>query len=227
MMEKIVSYSSSMEKMNRRILPTFSEEQALWSKGITHIAGIDEVGRGAFAGPVVAASVVFPPNIVFKNTLLLSINDSKLLSAKKREALAEAIKDEASCFAIGEIGVDVINKIGIGKATKLAFQKSLDRLSHKAEFCLIDAFALETFDTLRQKAIVHGDQISVSIAAASIVAKVYRDQLMEKLHDSYKHYNFFQNKGYGTAFHREQIGKHGLSVMHRTSFALDRFLLKD
>ncbi len=224
MMVKKANYNSLTEKMNRRILPTFSEEKVLWNTGIRHIAGIDEVGRGAFAGPVVAASVIFPPNIIFKNSVLHTINDSKLLSAKKREALAQAIKEEALCFAIGEVEVEIINEIGIGKATKIAFQKSLDQLSNKAEFCLIDAFPLETFAADRQKAIIHGDRLSISIAAASILAKVYRDALMEKLHDTYIQYNFFQNKGYGTSHHREQIGINGLSPVHRTSFALKRFV---
>ncbi len=204
--------------------PTFDEENFLWDRGYQRVAGIDEVGRGAFAGPVVAAAVVFPQYIRFQNTLLHEINDSKILSPKKRILLSKLIMEEAETCAIAEIDVDTINSIGIGKAAKRAFQKAVDGLSHSPEFCLIDAFPLETFDSAKQKSIIKGDRISFSIAAASIIAKVYRDTLMEQLHDTYGDYGFMQNKGYGTAYHREQLGKLGLSPLHRSSFSLGKFL---
>ena len=206
-------------------LPTFQEEQFIWNTGLSNIAGLDEVGRGAFAGPVVAAAVIFPPKIIFNNSLLNEINDSKLLSAKKRGLLSEAIKSEALCYSIAEVGLEIINEKGIGKAAKIAFQQAIDGLCHPPQFCLIDAFSLDTLSKDKQKAIIRGDRISISIAAASIIAKVYRDMLMEKYHEQYKEYNFLENKGYGTSYHREMIGKYGLSPLHRTSFSLTKFIL--
>lgn len=205
-------------------LPTFQEEQYIWNTGISHIAGLDEVGRGAFAGPVVAAAVIFPPKIKFNDQLLSEINDSKLVPAKKRILLSDAIKNEALCYSIAEVGLDIINEKGIGKAAKIAFQQAIDGLCHAPEYCLIDAFTLDSFTHHKQKAIIKGDRISISIAAASIIAKVYRDTLMEEYHAHYKEYNFLENKGYGTSFHREMIGKYGLSPLHRTSFSLSKFV---
>lgn len=203
--------------------PTFQEENLLWEKNVAYIAGIDEVGRGAFAGPVVAAAVIFPAHVTFQNELLHQIHDSKLLAKKKRELLSELIKKEACGFSISQVDVPVINDIGIGKAAKVAFQRAIDGLTTPPEYCLIDAFSLETFDGDKQKAIIKGDRISISIAAASIIAKVYRDTLMEQIGDRYGEYGFAQNKGYGTKFHREQIGKLGLSPLHRTSFSLTQY----
>lgn len=204
--------------------PEFAHEQELWNLGYDYVVGIDEVGRGAFAGPVVAAAVIFPKHCVFTDTLLTEINDSKCLSAKKREQLTPLIKKAAACFSIAEVPLSVINAVGIGKATQQAFRKAIATLSFQPQFHLIDAFYIEQVDKKLQKPIIHGDRISISIAAASIIAKVYRDQLMAKLHESYPQYNFAVNKGYGTAFHRQQIGKYGLSSVHRTSFDLGKFI---
>lgn len=213
-----------MAKTTNKIRPTFTEEVVLWNRGIKNIAGLDEVGRGAFAGPVVVAAVIFPPHLRFQNVLLHEINDSKLLSPKKRALLSELIKNEAQAFSLAEVSVERINMAGIGNATKEAFQKAIDDLSSFPDFCLFDGFPLESFDRTKQKAIIKGDRISFSIAAASIIAKVYRDTLMEEFSDVYGDYGFEQNKGYGTSFHRKQIGKLGLSPVHRTSFSLERFL---
>lgn len=207
-----------------RPLPTFHEEQFLWAQGYSQVAGIDEVGRGAFAGPVVTAAVIFPKNYVFKDTELHQINDSKLLSSKKRESLALKIKEEALCYSITEIPVSYINNYGIGKAAQLGFYKSVKSLCHKADFYLIDAFYISRLHKKLQKPLIHGDQLSISIAAASIIAKGYRDALMTKLHDSAANYDFATNKGYGTAFHRAQIAKFGLSPYHRTSFNMSSCL---
>ncbi len=199
--------------------PSFKEEQLLWSKGFINIAGVDEVGRGAFAGPIVAASVILPSNFAIKG-----INDSKKLTPKQREELSKYIFDKAICVAIAEVGVDTINAVGIGKANQIALNNSLQKLKEKFQFALIDGFIIKDLDLNLQKAIIKGDSISVSIAAASIVAKVYRDKLMEKLHLDFPEYNFFENKGYGTKFHQEALKKYGLSKLHRTSFNLSRFL---
>jgi ribonuclease HII len=201
--------------------PTFEHELILWEQGMQYVAGVDEVGRGCFAGPVVTAAVILPQDFTARD----EVNDSKVLSAKKREKLSIIIKKEAVAFAIAEIGVPVINEIGIGKAAQVAFKKAIVTLPIKPDFILIDAFYITGIEKHKQKPIIHGDRLSVSIAAASIIAKVYRDELMQKLHPQYAVYDFFTNKGYGTKKHRDAIGKYGLCDLHRTSFNLSKFLL--
>ncbi len=200
--------------------PTFDEEELLWDKGYKYIAGVDEVGRGSFAGPVVAAAIILP--IDFNATR--QINDSKLLSPKTREQLTTIIKKYAVSYSISEISVEIINQIGIGKASQKAFLNAIGLLSMKPDYILIDAFYIDSLDKKNQKPIIHGDAKSISIAAASIIAKVYRDALMEKLHKKFPQYNFYQNKGYGTKEHRDAIKKNGLSAFHRTSFNLTKFI---
>lgn len=199
--------------------PTFDEELAIWNKGYQYIAGIDEVGRGCFAGPVVTAAVILPKTLSCAD----EVNDSKLLTAKKRKKLSDIIKKEALAYSIAEISVDVINKIGIGKATQKAFRQAVSTLTIKPEFILIDAFYIQHIARKKQKPIIHGDGISVSIASASIIAKVYRDELMQQLHTHYKDYDFFTNKGYGTKKHQAAIKKYGLCDLHRKSFDLSKF----
>lgn len=202
------------------VFANFSEETPLWNQGFNLICGIDEVGRGCFAGPVVAGAVIFPSG----SKLIEGIADSKLLTHKKRVELAKRIKDKASAWSIGEISVPDINKLGIGEATQLAFTKAVENLGKAADFFLIDAFYVKTLDKLKQKPIPGGDRISASIAAASIIAKVYRDDLMEKLHTEFPNYSFDKHKGYGTKLHRELIKKFGLSDLHRKSFNLDKYI---
>ena len=201
-------------------LPTFNEENLLWKQGFDHIAGVDEVGRGCFAGPVVTAAVILPQ----KFTSPIPVNDSKLLQPKIRTILSEFIKKQAVAFSIAEVSVAVINKLGIGQATQQAFRSAIKNLSKRPDYILIDAFYIKHLSKHNQKPIIHGDGISISIAAASIIAKVYRDELMEKLHTKFEHYDFATNKGYGTKKHREAIGKYGLSKLHRKSFNLEKFL---
>src|SRR5258708_7558554 len=167
-------------------LPTFQYEQKLWSAGLQYVAGVDEVGRGCFAGPVVAAAVILPTK--FSKTD--RINDSKKLSAKVRKELAIIIQQYALAFSIAEISVSIINKIGIGKAAQQAFVNAINGLQIRPEHILIDAFMINALQKAKQTPIVHGDSISISIAAASIIAKVYRDELMEKLHERYAVYDF-------------------------------------
>ncbi len=200
--------------------PTLDEENLLWQNGYKYIAGVDEVGRGCFAGPVVAAAVILPQEFNATD----EINDSKLLAPDKRVKLAKIIKKYAVSFSIAQISVEVINQIGIGKATQKAFEQAVKMLTKSPEYILIDAFYIDNLDRKNQKPIVHGDGKSISIAAASIIAKVYRDALMVKLHENYPQYNFSQNKGYGTKKHQEAIRKYGLSTLHRMSFNLTKFL---
>lgn len=203
------------------IKPTFQEEQYLWNQGYNYIAGVDEVGRGCFAGPVVTAAVILPQNF----TSAKPVNDSKKLTAPIREELSVIIKKQAIAFSIAEISVPVINKVGIGKATQQAFRKAIKNLSTKPDYIIIDAFYIQHLSRQNQKPIVHGDGISLSIAAASILAKVYRDEVMRNLHRHYANYDFATNKGYGTEKHREAIRKFGLCKLHRTSFNLQKFVL--
>jgi len=199
--------------------PSFKNELLLRDKGYKLIAGLDEVGRGAFAGPLVAAAVILPDKFEIKG-----IRDSKLLTSKKRKDLNKYIIENAISYVISEVSVEYINKYGVGMATHRAFLKCLANLEGKFDYVLVDGFKIKGFDKEKQDHLVHGDRISVTIAAASIIAKVYRDDLMIKLHESYPSYNLNENKGYGTEKHREAIKKFGLSKIHRLSFKLSKFL---
>lgn len=211
-------------------LPDLSHEIELWNQGYT-IIGIDEVGRGAFAGPVYVGGVIFKPtNDERRLTKLLSygINDSKKLTAKKREELAAIIKLESLSYHISSIDVSIINKIGIGKAAFRAMREVVKNLTKNQElttncptFVLVDGFNIKHLRGIslkNQKAIVGGDGISLSIAAASIIAKVARDAHMIKLSTENLKYYWDKNKGYGTLAHRTAIGKFGACDHHRKAF---------
>lgn len=202
------------------IFPTLDIEKKLWKGGYSSIAGLDEVGRGSFAGPVVVGAVIFSPDVKLPE----GIADSKLLTPLRRKWLESRIKSQALAWAIGEISVEVINEKGIGDATQLAFGEAVKKLTHKPDICLIDAFHIKYLEEFEQKAIANGDKICASISAASIIAKVYRDNLMVKLHDKYPEYGFAKHKGYGTLEHRQALKQHGLCDLHRTSFNLEKFL---
>ena len=202
------------------ILPTLNFEKELWDRGFRFVCGLDEVGRGSFAGPVVVGAVVFPPDI----EKMEGVADSKLLKPKVREKLALKIKDQALCWSVAEISVRDINKAGISKATQMAFRKALRLLLVQADFVLVDAFYIKHLNRKKQKPIKKGDRDCFSIAAASIIAKVYRDELMVNTHRKYPQYGFAKHKGYGTKEHREAIKKYGLSKIHRKSFNLEKFL---
>lgn len=198
---------------------SFEYERNLWGEGFNLIAGIDEVGRGSWAGPVVAAAVVFPP--FYKSTFKLF--DSKLLIPKQREEIAEKIGVDAQ-IGIGVVGVPTINKIGIGKATQRAFKRAVRCLEVECEYYLIDAFYIRHWSRDNQIPLKGGDRICASIAAASIVAKVYRDNLMKVLAKRYPQYDFDQHKGYGTRMHQKRLREYKLSGVHRKSFNLSPFL---
>lgn len=202
------------------ITPTLEIEETLWKSGYSHIAGLDEVGRGCFAGPVAVGAVVFPQGVLLPK----GVADSKLLTSKQREDLAVRIKDQALCWSVAEISVADINKVGIGKATQMSFRKAIRLLEVKADYVLIDAFYVKHFNRKKQRAIKDGDKICASISAASIIAKVYRDGLMKKMHKKYPEYGFAKHKGYGTKKHQEAIKAHGLSRVHRKSFNLEKYL---
>ena len=199
------------------ILPDLSYETKLWQKGINNIVGIDEVGRGSWAGPLVAAGVILPKNFKIPKGL----TDSKLVAKKKRIELAKIIKTSCLSYFIAEIPTNIINEVGIGVSTQIAFLKIIKTIVLKPEFILLDAFKIKGIPAAKQMAIIRGDQKSASIASASIIAKVYRDDLMCKLANKFPLYDFEKNKGYGTKKHQDAIQKFGFCDVHRTGFNLN------
>lgn len=189
-------------------------ERALLSQGCRYIAGVDEVGRGPLAGPVVCAAVIMP---LEKNQLVEGVDDSKKLSEKKREQLAEEIKNRALCYTIIEIDEKTIDGINILEATKLGMKRALETLEIPPDTVLTDGNM--TLDvSFPQRSVIHGDALSYSIGAASIIAKVYRDHLMDEYAKTYPQYAFEKNKGYGTAVHIAGIKEYGLCPIHRRTF---------
>lgn len=202
--------------MPKSVLPTLEEEQRLQEQGYSIVAGIDEVGRGALAGPVVAAAVVFPLKADFPWTE--RVRDSKQLQAREREQLSNLILEHAVAVGIGIIPSNNIDDRGILKATWLAMQQAIDKLPLTPQFLLVDGRRVSRF-LLPQKAVVRGDQLCLSIACASIVAKVARDSLMVELDGRYPGYGLARHKGYGTREHIECLQRLGASPVHRLSFA--------
>ncbi|MEK7112115.1 MAG: ribonuclease HII [Patescibacteria group bacterium] len=205
--------------------PNFFFERKLWKKGFKHIAGVDEVGRGCFAGPVVAGCVIFENGLQIPENI--KINDSKKLTPRQRERANHWIKENALSWGIGEVSASVINRLGMAKATKMAFRKAISearkRLGIGIDFLLVDAFFIPYVrgnPKGRQMAIVDGDEKSISIGAASIIAKVYRDNLMVELGKKPKFikYGWGKNKGYGTKEHQLAIKKYGITRYHRRAF---------
>jgi ribonuclease HII len=182
--------------------------------GYHWVAGVDEAGRGPLAGPVVAAAVVFPPD--YEND---DINDSKQLTARKRESLYERIREDALAVGFGVIEADVIDRINILQASLTAMRDAVLELAPPPDYLLVDGCHRIPL-VMPQEAIVRGDSKSLSIAAASILAKVTRDRIMEIYHRQYPHYNFKKNKGYGTHEHRKAIHARGYCKIHRRSFRL-------
>jgi ribonuclease HII len=195
--------------------PTFYEENAVWQNGYRYIAGIDEVGRGPLAGPVVAAAVILPGE--FEADWKPLVNDSKQVTPSVREELFPYITGIAISIGVGQSDVKTIDRKGIAKATRLAMKKAVDQLSPPPDFLLVDYLHLPEI-RLPQKGITHGDCLSFSIACASIIAKVTRDHLMVELDKTYPGYKFAQHKGYGTPEHLECLRRFGPSPVHRCSF---------
>ena len=189
----------------------YFEERAR-QRGFRRIAGIDEAGRGPLAGPVVAAAVVLPDRYSHPD-----INDSKKLTSRSRELLFEVIRADALAVGIGVVDSRVIDELNILRATLLAMREAVADLQVVPDCLLVDGNQSVPLE-IPQETIVKGDARSVSIAAASIVAKVSRDRIMEIYHRQFPYYNFFKNKGYGTAEHRQAIREHGFCKIHRRSF---------
>lgn len=206
-------------------VPTLQFEHTFWSRGHAHVAGIDEAGRGAWAGPVVAGAVILPRVARLKtwwlNDALRDLaraRDSKLLSPAQRDALYEPIRAHALAAATGLATNEEIDALGIVPATRLAMQRALGALTRAPDALLLDALKLPAIH-LPQRAIIRGDRISLSIACASILAKVTRDRMMSELDAQLPGYAFAQHKGYGTAAHQRALQTLGASRAHRVSFA--------
>ena len=186
-------------------------EKKIYQAGYQAIAGIDEVGRGPLAGPVVAAAVILPPGCKIKG-----LNDSKKIPKKKHQEIYQAVLDKALAVGIGLIDNEVIDQVNIYEATKLAMKEALSKLSLKPDYLLIDAMKLDI--DIPQESIIKGDANSLSIAAASIVAKVTRDKLMADYDKEYPGYDFAQNAGYGTKSHLQGLERKGVTPIHRKTF---------
>ncbi len=199
------------------IKPTLIHETRLWRAGWRCVAGLDEVGRGALAGPVVVAAVILPPHSQLTG-IWAQVGDSKELSSAQRSQLAPQIQDAALAWAVGLTPAPVIDQIGIATATRQAMQRAIAALQPRPDYLLLDWVKLPEVN-LAQESFIKADRDIVSVAAASILAKVGRDQLMLALHDSYPHYGFDRHKGYGTASHLAALQQHGPCVEHRYSFA--------
>jgi ribonuclease HII len=197
--------------------PTVAEEYKLQSAGHRCIAGIDEVGRGCWAGPVVAAAVTLPSAILADPAPLAGVDDSKVLSPAERERLCVQIMALAECWGVGVVPAHVVDTHGILAATRLAMQIALLRMKQPADALLIDAVHLDGWPC-PQRALIKGDAQCLSIAAASIVAKVARDRMMVELGRRLPEYGFESHKGYGTAAHERALHRHGPSGQHRRTF---------
>lgn len=197
--------------------PDLAFEQALWQAGTHLVAGLDEAGRGAWAGPVAAAAVVLPAEREIAH-LLSGVRDSKLMSAAERERWEGAIKAQAAAWGVGFASREEIDALGIVPATRLAMQRALERLGCPPVHLLIDALRLPAVD-LPQTPLVKGDRRSLSIAAASVLAKTARDRLMTALDGEYPGYGFARHKGYGTRAHQAALDALGACPEHRQTFA--------
>jgi ribonuclease HII len=186
-------------------------EKEVWEQGFSLVAGIDEVGRGCLFGDVVAAAVILPQGYVLEG-----VNDSKKLSEKKRDALYEQIMEEALAVGVGIVDVDKIEAINIKQAARLAMKMAVEKLSQVPDYLLVDAEIVDL--DIPQTAIIHGDALSQSIAAASIIAKVTRDRMCVDWDEQYPEYGFAVHKGYATKHHREMLLRYGPTALHRKLF---------
>ena len=194
------------------VVDLYQYENELYNKGINYIAGVDEVGRGPLIGPVVTACVILP-----KDFKCMGLTDSKKLTEKKREEYFDYIMENALSVSVGMMSEKVIDEVNIYEATKLAMYQAIDNSKIKPEHVLIDAMKLENLD-MPSTSIIKGDAKSISIAAASVIAKVTRDRMMLELDSKYPMYGFKKHKGYPTKQHVEAIEKYGILDSHRKTF---------
>lgn len=204
--------------------PHLDLETPFWQAGLHHVAGLDEAGRGAWAGPVAAAAVILPPNAgIIKK--LQGVRDSKQMTARQREHWASVIQTHAAAWAVGFASPQEIDEIRIVSATRLAMGRALEQLCQQPQHLLIDALLLPNIE-VSQTAIIRGDSISLSIAAASVLAKTTRDALMASMDNSHPGYQFARHKGYGTRKHQAALARLGPCDIHRKSFAPIRVLIE-
>lgn len=211
----IQKWEKNYERMlaeEKRLEEMFRYERQIKAQGFQLVAGVDEVGRGPLAGPVVAAAVMFPDNFY-----LPGINDSKKLPPQKREQLYEQIRRHALSVGIGIVEAEEIDRLNIYRATKKAMSQAVSQLSPFPDYLLVDAMSIDV--PIPQLSLVKGDAKSASVAGASIIAKVYRDRLMENYGKVFPHYGFEKHMGYPTKEHLEAIRQYGPTVIHRKSFA--------
>jgi ribonuclease HII len=190
----------------------WEHERRAWEAGYRRVAGLDEAGRGALAGPVVAAAVVFGEAVE-----ITSLRDSKALSARQRERLEEEIRDSAVAWGVGSVAPAEVDRLNVLQATLLAMRLALEEIDSPADLLLLDAVRLPGIDT-PQRRLVGGDRVCASIAAASILAKVARDRQMVEFDRTYPYYGFGENKGYGTPAHLDALERRGPSPIHRFTF---------
>ena len=210
---KIIKDREKLQKEIERVKAMYDFDRAF---GCTYVAGVDEVGRGPLAGPIVACAVILDLNVKDED-MILGLNDSKKLSEHKRNELAEIIKDKAIAYKISLVSNEDIDKKGIAFANNYVFLESCNSLEKKPELVLSDGYLVKNIK-IDNKSVIKGDTKSANIAAASIVAKVYRDELMKKYAEKYPEYNFEDNVGYGTGKHVDAIKKYGPCEIHRKSF---------
>lgn len=197
------------------------EKEIRKSQPKTQIAGVDEAGRGAWAGPVVASAVVLPDSLDGD----LGINDSKQLTPIKREEIFDIVNEIAKDVGVGIVEVNDVDKLGVAQATYVAMQRAVEDLKQPPDHILVDGFKVN-FKDIRSTGIIEGDAKSLSIAAASVVAKVVRDKLMVEAHKKYPRFGFAIHKGYGTKLHQERIQTHGICGIHRRSFEPVKIFIK-
>ena len=202
--------------MPNKQLPTLQYELSLWQSGFLAVAGIDEAGRGCWAGPVTAGAVILPVDPAILDRLS-GVRDSKLMSPAERDAMFDLIPEEVRAWATGEADNEEIDRLGILNATRLAMKRAIDALAVRPDHLLIDYVRIHDV-TIPQIGIPHGDMVSLSIAAASVMAKVTRDREMEAIAEQYPQYGFEKHKGYGTKQHQEALARFGPSPLHRMSF---------
>jgi ribonuclease HII len=223
---KATTPDASLARDTRQLIPSWDHELELQSKGLSVVAGVDEAGRGAWAGPLVAAAVVFSdPNLVFARMQvdemaaeLSLLRDSKMIHAAVRERLMGVIQQTAYAVGVGVVSSGLIDVIGVGPANRLAMARAVRAMGVWPEFLLVDAFKIHSMP-ISQRPIIKGDATCMTIAAASVVAKVARDRIMCELDELHPGYGFARHKGYGTRSHVESLLRLGVSPVHRRCFA--------
>jgi ribonuclease HII len=198
-------------------MPDFSLENSVYGQRYSLVAGVDEVGRGPLAGPVFAAAVIFPPDLTGRETWLEALDDSKRLSPTQRERAVELVEAHALAIGVAQVGPGAVDDLGVGQASIQAMLQAVENLQLAPSYLLLDYVSLRECHVPFQ-AVVRGDRLSYSIAAASNVAKVARDRMMREANEVYPGYSFDRNKGYGTAQHLAQLRERGPCQIHRRSF---------